>query len=235
MAPATWTTDDGVIAITMDDGKANVINRAMLDALHTGLDAAEEANVPLVLAGRDGVFCGGFDLSVLRSMTPEAAELPTAGFELAYRMLAFPTPIVIACTGHAVAMGAFLLLSGDHRIGRAGAGHRIVTNEVAIGLTMPRSAIEVTRQRLTPAAVQQALNLAATFHPDTAVSAGFLDAVADDVVGAAREAASAFATLHRGAHRNTKRRVREQALAALRAAITADAEELANLGASLER
>jgi hypothetical protein len=55
-------------------------------------------------------------------------------------------------------MGAFLLLSGDHRIGISGGGHRICANEVALGMTMPHAAIEVCRLRLTPSALQQAVD-----------------------------------------------------------------------------
>lgn len=221
--PATWTVDAGVVTITMDDGKANVISPAMLEALNAALDEAEVAQSAVVLAGRDGVFSGGFDLNVLRGMDGAAAELLTGGFELAYRMLSFPTPIVIACTGHAIAMGSFVLLSGDHRIGLAGAPHRISANEVAIGMTIPFSAIEITRQRLTPAALQQALNLAATFAPDNAVAAGFLDEVVPgDVVAAAVSKATELGALHRGAHSVTKQRTRQATLTALRAAISAD-------------
>lgn len=228
--PATWTANDGVVTITMDDGKANAVGPALVEALHHGLDRAETDQLPVVLAGRDGVFSGGFDLKVLGAMDRRAADLLNAGFELAYRMLSFQTPIVIACTGHAVAMGSFLLLSGDHRIGLAGASHRFVANEVALGMTMPWSAIEITRQRLTPAAFQQAMNLSATFTSADAVAAGFLDeVVTDDVVGAATARAGELAKLDRRAHATAKRRTRRDTLAALRTAIDADDAEMRKL------
>jgi enoyl-CoA hydratase len=229
-APATWVADEGVVTITMDDGKANAVNPAMVQSLHAGLDRADADQVPVALVGRDGVFSGGFDLKVLGAMDQGAADLLDAGFELAHRMLSFPTPIVIGCTGHAVAMGAFLLLSGDHRIGVAGASHRFVANEVALGMTMPWSAIEITRQRLTPAAFHQAMNLAATFDPDRAVAAGFLDeVVTGDVVVAAVTKAGELAKLDRRAHATAKRRTRRESLAALRTAIDTDAAEMRKL------
>lgn len=228
--PATWTGDGDVVTITMDDGKANAVGPGMVDAIHAGLDQAEADRCPVVLVGRDGVFSGGFDLKVLGAMDAGAADLLNRGFELAYRMLAFPTPIVIGCTGHAVAMGAFLLLSGDHRIGVAGAAHRIVANEVALGMTMPWSAIEITRQRLTPAAFQQAMNLAATFDPDRGVAAGFLDeVVGGDVAAAAHATAVELGRLDRRAHATAKRRSRRDTLAALRRAIDADDAEMRTL------
>ena len=71
------------------------------------------------------------------------------GATLYERMLSFPTPVVVACTGHAVAAGAFLVLSADARVGVDGP-FQVCMNEVRIGLTMPWFAIEVARQRLTP-------------------------------------------------------------------------------------
>ena len=122
-----------------------------------------------------------------------------SGFELAERVLSFPTPVVMACTGHAVAMGVFLLVSGDTIIGTAGP-YKITANEVAIGLTLPWAAIEILRNRLTPADFARAANLAEVYSPEAAVAAGFLDRVvaADELHAAARETATALAAARHG-------------------------------------
>src|SRR5215472_1534143 len=106
-----------VATVTMDDGKVNVLSVEMLDQLNGALDRALDDDAVVVLTGRDGVFSAGFDLAVLRAGGPAAAQMLLAGFELAERLLQFPRPVVVACSGHAVAMGVFLLLSGDYRIG----------------------------------------------------------------------------------------------------------------------
>jgi len=98
------------------------------------------------------------------------------GFELAARILAFPKPTVMACTGHAIAMGSFLLRSGDHLIGSA--DHRVMGNEVPIGLTMPRAALAIMHYRLTPATYQRVVALAAAFVGEEAVAADYLDELA---------------------------------------------------------
>jgi enoyl-CoA hydratase len=169
------------------------------------------------------VWSAGFDLGVLRAGGPPALGMVRGGFVLAERLLAFPRPVVVACSGHAVAMGVFLLLSADYRIGAAGP-FRITTNEVAIGMTMPRAAIEITRQRLTPAHLHRALVLAEVFAPDDAVAAGLLDRVvpAGELAEAARSTAARLAQLDAGAHAQTKLRTREATLQALRAALDAD-------------
>jgi enoyl-CoA hydratase len=225
----TYEVQDGVAGIAMDDGKVNVMSLAMLGQLNAALDRAEQDRAVVVLSGRDGVFSAGFDLPVLQAGGPAATEMVRSGFELAHRVLSFPTPVVIACTGHAIAMGVFLLLSGDHRIGVAGAGHKITANEVAIGLTMPWAAVEICRQRLTPAAFNRAVILAEPCTPDAAVDAGFLDAVvpADELRATATGAAALMSGLDLDAHVATKRRARRGALEAIRAGIAADEAALA--------
>jgi enoyl-CoA hydratase len=231
-ALVSYSRDNSIATITMDDGKVNALSSAMLTELGVALDRAAADHAVVVLTGRPGTFCAGFDLSVLQAGGPAASAMVQAGFELAERLLSFPTPVVIACTGHAVAMGAFLLLSGDYRVGAAGP-YKITANEVALGITMPRVAIEICRQRLTPAHLTRAVLLAEVFSPGDAVTAGFLDRVvpASEVPGAARDTATGLATLNMDAHAASKLRTREHALKAIRAAFETD-EATAGLSAS---
>jgi enoyl-CoA hydratase len=123
-------------------------------------------------------------------------------------------------------MGAFILLSGDYRVGAAGP-YKLAANEVAIGLTMPRTAVEILRQRLAPAHFNRAAVLAEPFSPDNAVPAGFLDRVvsAADLHNVARGIAVAAAALDLDAHLATKLRARQATLSGVRAAIDADNAE----------
>jgi len=223
----SYEIDAGVAIITMDDGKANALSPRMQSEIHRALDRAEADGAIVCLTGRDGVFSGGFDLSILLAGGADALDMVRGGFELAERLLGFPRPVVIACSGHAVAMGAFLLLSVDYRIGTAGS-YRITANEVAIGVTLPRAAIEICRQRLHPGAFTRATLLAEVFSPDDAVTAGFLDRVvsASELRSAARDVAAALIKLDGNAHVASKQRTRESFLRSLRAAIEADDAEL---------
>src|SRR5665647_161122 len=126
-----------------DDGKANVMSLNMLNALHAAFDAAESDGVVTILKARGRHFSGGFDLNVFAKGGAEQQYLMVkAGAELALRILSFPTPVVAACQGNAFPMGAFLIMSSDHRIA-AGGNYRIGMNEVAIGLTVPRFALSL--------------------------------------------------------------------------------------------
>jgi enoyl-CoA hydratase len=222
-----YEQQDAVATITMDDGKVNVLSPSMLSELGAALDQAETDHAVVVLTGRAEVFSAGFELSTLRGGGKAAVDMLMAGFELAERLLSYPTPVVMACNGNAVAMGLFVLLSGDLRIGAAGP-YRLVANEVAIGLTMPWTAVEIGRQRLTPAHFTRAMLLAEPFDPDGAVAAGMLDRVVPhaELADAAAAAATQLAKLDLAAHAGSKKRVRASALAAIRAGIEADDAEL---------
>ncbi len=228
----SYQLQDGVATITMDDGKVNALSLAMLGEINAALDRAEADEAVVVLTGRPGRFSGGFDLGVINAGGTDAADMLNAGFELAERLLSFPRPVVVASTGHTIAMGAFLLLSGDYRIGVRGA-FKIVANEVAIGMTMPATAIQICRQRLAPAHFERVVLLAEVYSPDDAVAAGFLDRVVEEseLQQVAAEHAQALTALDANAHRYSKLRARREMLAALRSAIEADDAAVRGLAA----
>jgi len=217
-----YELNEAVATIMLDDGKVNVLGPDMQSAISEALDRAEKDSAKaVVIAGNQRVFSGGFDLSVFQSGDAKAAlGMLAGGFELSVRCLTFPAPVIMAATGPAIAMGSFLLLSGDHRIGQPKT--RCQAIEVAIGMTIPISAIEIMRARLTPAAFHRGTAMAATFAGDEALGGGWLDELvgADQVVARAQQvAAEAATTLHPGAHLATKLKARDSALKAIRAGI----------------
>ena len=227
VAVVGYELHNSVATITMDDGKVNALSLRMLRTLGEALDRAETDQAIVVLTGRPGIFSAGFDLQALRAGGADAVQMLKGGFELAERLLSFPTPVVVACSGHAIAMGSFLVLSADYRVGVSGE-FRITANEVAIGLTMPRAAIEICRQRLAPAQFNRAVLLAEVFSPEDAVSAGFLDQVVGPAQLSTASAAEAqrLAALDLRAHHSTKQRVRSAFLRELRVAIEEDDADL---------
>lgn len=164
-----------VSVITMDDGKANAVDDATIDQLTAALDASADARA-IVLAGRPGVLSGGFDLGVVGNGGPAAQALIDRGGALVLRLYTSPAPVVVACTGHAVALGAVFLLAGAWRVGAAGDA-RVGLNEVAIGLPLPPLLIRLARDRLAAPRRTEAVLLARMWTPDEAVAVGFLDEV----------------------------------------------------------
>jgi enoyl-CoA hydratase len=205
---------DGVATLTLDDGKVNALSPAMQAAINGALDRAEADGAVVVLTGREQTFSAGFDL---RAAPEEWPEMVAGGGELAARLLSFPCPTVAACNGNAIAMGAFLLLSCDVRVGVEGP-FKIGLNEVAIGLTLPWFGVEAARHRLTPPYFDRCTVTGVLVDPGEACVAGFLDrVVAPDALDAAvGEAAQALAAVDRNAHAATKLRTRERAIAGVR-------------------
>jgi enoyl-CoA hydratase len=223
MTPATYELDGPIATITLDDGKVNALSIEMLQAIHGALDRAERDEAVVLLTGRERYLSAGFDLKVFAGEPERLLEMLTLGATLCERMLAFPRPVVVACNGHAIAAGTFLLLAADMRIGVDGP-FKMGLNEVKIGLTVPWFAIELARHRLHPAHFDRAVVNATMYTPREAVAPGILDQVvaAEDLRGASLQAAGQLTELNAAAHAATKLRVRAQALAALRSAIESE-------------
>lgn len=215
MSPlTTYALADGIATVAMDDGKANALSSPMLADLSAAFDRAEADGAIVLLTGRERTFSGGFDLRTEPAGWP---AMVAAGARLAERILSFPHPVVAACNGSAVAMGGFLLLACDVRVGAAGA-FKLGLNEVAIGLAVPRFGIALAQHRLARPYADRCLLTGALLDPDTACAAGFLDRVVapERVRDEAGAAARALATIDRAAHATTKLHSRERVLAGVR-------------------
>lgn len=223
--PVSVTVADGVAVIAIDDGKANALGFDVLDGLDAALDRADADDVTaVVIAGREGKFSAGFDLSVMTSGPEPARRMLGRGAEIGLRMYMFPKPVVLAVTGHALAMGGILLCCADVRIGAEGP-FKIGLPEVAIGMPVPAFAVGVCQDRLTVPEFTAAIQLAKTYAPPEALAAGFLDeVVAPEAVRerAIEVAAELGSRLHAGPFRVTRRTVRGHIADRLREQLTED-------------
>ncbi len=199
---------DGVLLVTIDDGKANALSFELVDSLRAVVASAVDQGQPLVLAGRDGCFSAGFDLAVMNGDDPDRAlALFAEGARLYRELVEAPVPVVASCSGHALAGGAILLLCADHRIGRAGP-YRVGLNEVGIGLALPAFAVSIATHRLESRYLTSATMFAEVVDPDRAMAMGFLDEVVDDPLPPALSLATSLSQLPHEAFATTKRRIR---------------------------
>ncbi|MEQ8859002.1 MAG: crotonase/enoyl-CoA hydratase family protein [Pseudomonadales bacterium] len=217
----TLQISDGVGLITLDDGKANAVSHALLDELEPALDEAEATADAVVLAGRPGKFCAGFDLAVMQGDDrAEMSRLLNRGGRLAHRLYGYPRPLVAAATGHALALGAILLLACDTRVGARGA-FKLGLNETAIGMALPVFGTELAKARLDPALLTASVIQARLYDPEAAVAAGYLDVVTEPerVVEEATRIASQLAMLSGPAYAATKRTLRQDSLDVMAASL----------------
>ncbi|MEM8765846.1 MAG: crotonase/enoyl-CoA hydratase family protein [Pseudomonadota bacterium] len=211
---------DDVAVLHFDDGKANAVGHTLLDSLHEGLDQAAAEAKAVVVTGRDGVFSAGFDLKEIQKGPEAAAALVGKGAKTFLRLFSHSQPVVMACTGHAIAAGAFLLLTGDNRIGAAGE-FKLGLNETAIGMSFPVFGIQLATARLDPRHLTRAVVQSELYDPDGAVAAGYLDRVLppEQVLDAAIAQAAALAELPGAAYAKNKLDVRAPYLAAIEASL----------------
>lgn len=167
-----------VMVIALDDGKANVVGHALLDALLPALDEAEKDAKAVLLKGRDGIFSAGFDLKELQKGPNESRELVTRGYQLLHRLYGFPLPVVAACTGHGIGLGAFILLAADSRVGVKG-DSKISLPETAISMQLSPLLVEVAASRISKRHIIRSAVQSENYLPEQAVDAGFLDEIVE--------------------------------------------------------
>lgn len=223
----SYQLQDEIAKITMDDGKANALSETMLDELERGLDRAEKEARSVVITGRPGRLSGGFDLSVMTSGPEALRALVRHGAELLLRIYDFPRPVLIGCTGHAMAAGALMLLAADFRIGVEGP-FKIGLNEVSIGMPIPIVGVEMARERLTPRYLQRATLLAEILDPSDARKAGYLDetCLPEDLERVLTTRAQHLCQLKDPAFRITRGHLRREKLLYIRETLDADIASL---------
>lgn len=226
-----YNLDDGVATIRIDDGKRNALSPDVFRELYAAFDQARSDDAAVILTGRDSVFSAGFDLKVMKRGGTDALRMLRAGYGLPARVLAHPRPVVVACNGHVMAMGVFLMLSADFVIGSRG-DFRISANEVAIGLTMPRVAAAMLQHRLTPAAYQRAVTLSEFFDVDAALELGFFDELTEpqDLMARAETRMGEFKQLDKAAHAASKLRIRRPLIRKLHRYVWLDLVDAAMMG-----
>ena len=205
--------DNGIAVITFDDGKANALSPDMLTKLDDAITQVETEAKAIVLVGRPERFSAGFDLKLMMAGPESANALLTQGVKFFGRLFTHPKPIVMACTGHAIAGGVLLLLCADHRVGVAG-DYKLGLNETAIGMPLPVFALELAKARLDNRRLEEATLMAKIYNPEEATAVGYLDEAtsADALVERAVDRALALADLAPHAYAITKAKLRQPCL-----------------------
>jgi enoyl-CoA hydratase len=224
-----YSLEGNVARIDLDDGKANALSSDVIAAIESALDRAESEARAVVIAGREGRFSAGFDLASMTAGPDAARELVTCGAAMLMRIYMFPQPIVAACTGHALAAGAILLLASDTRIGAEG-DFKIGLNEVAIGMRLPIFGVELARDRLSKRHFTQSVIQARIYSATEAVDAGFLDVTTapESVIETAMAEAARLAELRSGAYGQTKAVARADMVERVRASLDEDMARVAS-------
>ena len=212
---------DDIALITMDDGKANAVSNTMLEALEHALNEAEQKAEAVVLAGRPGLFCAGFDLKIMKGGSDEdRAALGDRGGWIVHRLYSFPKPTIAAATGHGIALGALFLLGCDVRVGALGNYH-FGLNETAINLPLPIFGLELVEARLARDRMVEAVLQARLYQAEEAVTVGYLDhaVTQDKVIAESTNIARELAAIPSEAYNENKQWMRRQTLSTIAASL----------------
>ncbi|MEZ5573218.1 MAG: crotonase/enoyl-CoA hydratase family protein [Halioglobus sp.] len=212
-----YSMRSNIAVISMDDGKVNVVGHTFLDELNAALDRAEEETPgAVILRGREGIFSAGFDLGEFKKGDEAGFSMVHKGLQLLIRLYGFPLPTVAACTGHGIAMGAFIIMACDTRIGSRGR-YKITLPETAIGMELPHTLLELTASRIPPQFMTRVAIQAEVFNPEQAIEVGFLDEVVEPQTLDARalEVAEKLAQLPQATYAANKLFARKKALAGM--------------------
>ncbi len=207
---------DDVALLHFDDGKVNVVGHDFIAAMNRGLDRAEQDAKAVVITGRPGRFSAGFDLAEFKKGPETAEALVVAGAHMLLRMFSHPQPIVAACTGHAIAAGAAMLLASDTRLGVPG-DFKIGLNETAIGMNLPVFLLELASARLSREYLTASVVQGQLFPPEQAREAGFLDQVVQeqDLLQSSLDRAAQLALLPAGPYATNKRAIRARYISSI--------------------
>ncbi len=207
--------DGGVRLLTLERPPANALDETLLAGLTTALDDAREtASVrAVVLTGAGAFFSGGFDLSAPRRDAERSDALRVLYRDSHLRLLTFPKPTLAMLGGHAVAGGLVLVLACDYRLGAEG-DYKVGLNEVAIGASFPRVAMEIVRLRLPHARAAELLLGAAVYPAGQATRLGIVDELlpAEKLADTVLRRAARMGAFPREAYAHTKAALVEDAV-----------------------
>ena len=205
---------EDVLTLRLAHGKVSALDVELLDALTSELDGVAEDVRALVLTGTGSVFSAGMDLfRITRGGADYVGQFLPLLSRFLRTLFAFPTPVVAAVNGHAIAGGCVIALAADIRLMAEGDG-RIGLPELLVGVPFPTAALEVVRFGVPGEKLPSLLYTGRTLAAREALGAGLVDEVVapGDLPDRAQEVARQLASIPPPVYRLTKRALRAEAL-----------------------
>ena len=217
-------TNAAVTVVSVDRPPANAITLELLDELVAALEGlAASPPAALVITGREGFFSAGVDLKAVPGYGPDEQRRMVGGVNrMVLATYGMSCPVIAAVTGHAIAGGLVLALCADVRV--ASLEGRYGLTEVKVGVPYPQAAIGVVRAELPPHSTRRLVLSNELIDGTEALRLGLFDEVLapDAVAERAIQIATEMAAFPADVYAATKRELRNQPLAAIRAAVESE-------------
>ena len=189
------TREGDVFVIDFGEGE-NRFHPGWIAMLNSALDAVEAAEAPraLVTTAQGKIYSNGLDLDWLQANPDQLNPYIESVHELFARFLEIPVPTVAAIQGHCFAAGEMLAIAHDFRVMRADRGF-FCFPEVDIQIPFTPGMGALLQARLSKKTAHEAMTTGRRYGGTDALSAGIVDAVADEgkVLPAAIEIAEPLA------------------------------------------
>ena len=180
--------DAVVLRLVSDDG-TNRLTRVRVQAVTAAVeDLVEHPPALLVIAGNAKFFSAGADLNEIAALTGAGAfRFAQMGQRLMTAVASFPTPTIAVIQGYCMGGGLDLALACDRRIASTHAlfGHR----GAALGLITGWGGTQRLPRLVGKGRALQMFLAAEKLHAPQALRAGLVDAIVEDPLAAALEAA----------------------------------------------
>ena len=172
-----------VATVVIDHGRVNIVDpeliESMLEHLPSVLD--DPAVRCLVVRGKDRIFVGGANLTVMRRLDPDTYRAMRRWVDVQRLLERAPKPVVAALNGHALGGGAELALACDLRILHARATFGFP--ETDLGIFPGAGGSQRLPRLIGPHRAKRLIMDATRLTADEALAQGLVDLVAGDDFG----------------------------------------------------
>lgn len=206
---------DGVLQITLDSPKGNMLTMEDIALLSARVNEAREDDSVggILLTGAGAAFCAGLSAEALREVG--AGVLFEAFNKLTRELFLFPKPVVAAVNGHSIGGGLLLQCTADYCLMARHPRIKTGLPEVRLGLVVDRAMVRLLSfHAVSPKALQVMLLEGRFYTTDELLAMGFGDRVVEptELVEAAREKLTELMASPAEAYSATKKLLKEGVL-----------------------
>jgi enoyl-CoA hydratase len=209
----TYTIEDEVSWVTIDNPPLNALNHALMDelgAVFKELEKNEDVHIVILRGGGERAFVAGADIKQFPSMDPATAEkFSSAGQDVFNQIEDFKGPVIAAIQGFALGGGCELAMACDIRVASEDA--KFGQPEVNLALIPGYGGTQRMPRLIPPGKAKELIYTGEMIDAQEALRLGLVDRVAkkEDLLDEARKLAATILSKGPLAVKAAKRAINE--------------------------